>query len=103
MLLGNNFLVLDGLNGSVVVVLMDLLVDGSGHILMLGAVHVLVSNAGSNLLMNRGVMVTSLAPVSFVSISCQRAWTGKVPYMNSLTADLASEVMMKVCMRMYAL
>jgi len=44
------------------VVLVDLLVDGSLDLLVLGAVDGLVKNSRGNLLVDGGVMVTSLGP-----------------------------------------
>jgi len=50
----------DGLHGSVVVVLVNLLVDDSGDVFVLSAVHSLVQDGRSNTLMNSGVMVSGL-------------------------------------------
>ena len=44
-------------------VLMDLTIDGSGGLLVTLLDDVLVHDGGSNLLVNGGVMVTSLVPV----------------------------------------
>jgi len=46
----------------VVVVLVDLLVDGSGDLLMLSLVDGLVENCGCNTLVDSGVVVTGLSP-----------------------------------------
>ena len=63
MLLGKDFTVMDRLNGGVVMVLMDLTIDGSSGLLVTLLDDVLVYDGGGNLLVNRGVMVTSLVPV----------------------------------------
>ena len=63
MLLGENFSVLYRLNGSVIMVLVDLTVDGRGGLLMTVLGNVLIHDGGGDLLVDRGVMVTSLVPV----------------------------------------
>jgi hypothetical protein len=67
-LLGKNLTVLDGLNSAVVVILVNLLVDGGVDLLMLVRLHSLVNNSGGNSLVDCGVMVTGL--VGEVGESC---------------------------------
>ena len=59
-LLWENLSVLDWLDGSVVVVLVNLLVDGSGDVVVVGAGDSLVLDCWCNLLVDGGVVVTSL-------------------------------------------
>ena len=61
-LLWQNFTIFDWLNGGVVMVLMDLAIDGSGGFLVAVFGDILVHDCGSDLLVNCGVMVTSLVP-----------------------------------------
>ena len=68
MFLGKDFTVKDGLNGGVVMVLMDFTVDGGRGLFVTLLDDVLVHDGGSNLLVDGGVMVTSLVPVKE---SCQ--------------------------------
>ena len=63
MLFGKDFTVYNRLNGGVVMVLVDLTIDGSGGLLVTLLDDVLVDDGGSNLFVNSGVMVTSLVPV----------------------------------------
>lgn len=63
MFLGKDFTVKDGLNGGVVMVLMDFTVDGCRGLFVALLDDGLVHDGGSDLLMNGGVMVTSLVPV----------------------------------------
>lgn len=63
MFLGKDFTVLDRLNGGVVMVLVDLTIDGSRGLLVTLLNDGLVHDGGSNLLVNGGVVVTSLVPV----------------------------------------
>ena len=63
MFLGKDFAVMDRLNGGVVMVLMDLTIDGSSSLLVTLLNDVLVDDSGSNLLVDSGVMVTSLVPM----------------------------------------
>ena len=62
MFLGKDFTVKDRLNGGVVMVLVDLTIDGSSGLFVTLLNDVLVHDSGSNLLVNSGVMVTSLVP-----------------------------------------
>jgi len=66
-LLREDLAVLDRLDGGVVVVLVNLLVDGGGDLLVLGRSDGLVENSGCNALVDGGVVVTSLGPVEIVS------------------------------------
>ena len=63
MFLGKDFAVMDRLNGGVVMVLMDFTVDGSSGLLVTLLNDGLVDDSGSNLLVDSGVMVTSLVPM----------------------------------------
>ena len=63
-LLGKDLTVGDRLDRGVVVILVDLLVNGSGDLLVLGRPDGLVKNSGCDALVNGGVVVTSLGPVS---------------------------------------
>lgn len=56
-LLWKNLAVLDRLHRGVVVVLVNLLVDGGLDVLVSGGGHVLVNDAGGDLLVNGGVML----------------------------------------------
>ena len=67
--LRKNFAVFDGLNGGMVVILMDLAVDGGGGLFMTMLGHSLLGHCRSNLFMNSGIMVSSLGPEYFVSQS----------------------------------
>lgn len=60
MLLGKNLSVLDGLNGAVIVVLVDLSVDSCRDILVLMWLDCLVLDMWCNCLMDCGVMVSGL-------------------------------------------
>ena len=77
-LLGQNLTIFDGLDRGMVVILVDLTVDGSGCLLMALLHNVLVYDGGSNLLVNSGVVVTSFGPVTVVisSILKHRAILG---------------------------
>lgn len=57
-----NFAILDWLDRGVVMVLMHLAINGSLSLLMTLLDHLLLHNGGSDLLVDRGVMVTSLLP-----------------------------------------
>lgn len=70
-LLWENFTVLDGLHRGVVVVLVDLTVDGGSSLLMAVLGDALVDYGRGDLLVNGGVIVTGLAPIDcYVSIDC---------------------------------
>lgn len=60
--------VLDGLDGGVVVVLVHLTVDGSGGLLVTFLNNVFVHNRRGNLFVNGCVVVTSLVPISSMSV-----------------------------------
>lgn len=62
MLLGKHFAVLHGLNGGVVVVLVDLLVDSHLGLLNAGLVDGLLHDGRCNLFVDGGVIVTGLVP-----------------------------------------
>ena len=62
-LLWQNLAVLHRLHGGVIVVLMDLTIDGGGSLLMTLLNDVLVGHGGCHLLMDSGIMVTSLGPM----------------------------------------
>ena len=68
-LLGQNLAVLDGLDGCVVVILVDLLVDGGLLLFDPRLVHRLLNDGGGDPLMHGGVMVTSLVPAE--TSTCQ--------------------------------
>lgn len=57
-----NFAILDWLDRGVVMVLVHLAINGSLRLLMTLLDHLLLHNGGSDLLMDCGVMVTSLVP-----------------------------------------
>jgi len=59
-LLSLDFAVEDGLDGGVVVVLVDLLVDGGSNVLVPGGDDGLVNDGGCDALVDRGVMVSGL-------------------------------------------
>lgn len=61
-LLGQHFSIFDRLNRSVVMILVDLTVNGSGGLLMTVLLDFLVHDSGSNLFVHSGVMVTSFVP-----------------------------------------
>lgn len=61
-LFGQDLPVLDGLNGSVVVVLVHLTVDGGLDVLMAVLGDFLLNDGRSDLLVDGGVMVTGLVP-----------------------------------------
>ena len=61
-LLWQNLAIMDGLNGSVVVILVDLLVNCGLNVLVACRGHVLVHNSGSDLLVDGGVMLARLVP-----------------------------------------
>jgi len=67
-LLRENLTVGDRLNRGVVVVLVNLLVDGSGDLLVLGGSDSLVENSGCDALVDGGVVVTSLGPGKLLAI-----------------------------------
>lgn len=67
-LLRKDLTVGNGLDGGVVVVLVNLLVDGSGDLLVLGRSDGLVKNSGCNALVDGGIVVTSLGPVRLLAI-----------------------------------
>lgn len=67
-LLGQNLLVLDGLDGGVVMVLVDLTVDGGLHILVAGLDNLLLDDSGSYLLVDGGIVMTSLGPIKLMSV-----------------------------------
>jgi len=60
MLFGKNLAVQHGLNGGVVVVLVDLTVNGCGDLLMSRRLDSLLHDGGGYLLVDGGIMVTSL-------------------------------------------
>lgn len=62
-LLGKDLTVGDGLYGGVVVVLVNLLVDGGSDLLVLSRSDGLVENSGCDALVDSGVVVTSLGPM----------------------------------------
>lgn len=62
MLLWENLTVLHWLHGGVVVVLVDLTVNGGGGLLMTGLDNSLVNDGGSDLLVHSGIVVTGLGP-----------------------------------------
>jgi len=66
-LLREDLTVGDGLDGGVVVVLVNLFVDGSQDLLVLGLVDGLVEDGRCNTLVDGGVMVTGLGPDEIVS------------------------------------
>lgn len=57
-----NFAILDWLDRSVVMILVHLAINGSLSLLMTLLDHLLLHNSGSNLLVDCGVMMTSLVP-----------------------------------------
>lgn len=61
-LFGEDLSILDGLDRGVVVVLVDLTVNGSLDLLMAGLLNSLVHNGWGNLLVDGGVMFTRLVP-----------------------------------------
>jgi hypothetical protein len=63
MLFGKNLAVQHGLNGGVVVVLVNLTVNGSGDLLMSRRLDGFLHDSGGNLLVDGGIMMTSLVPV----------------------------------------
>lgn len=65
MLFGQSLLMVDGLDGGMVMVLMNLLVDGSSDVLVRGGVLCLTSYCWGNLLMDMGIMVPGLAAVRY--------------------------------------
>lgn len=71
-LLRQDLTVTDWLHGCVIVVLMDLTVNGSGGLLMMLLSDVLIYNSGGNFLVDSGVMVTSLGPMT-TAISTHQA------------------------------
>lgn len=60
-------LVVDRLNGRVVVILVNLLVDRRLHVLVFSAVDCLVSDGRGNLLVHGGVVMAGLGPAANVS------------------------------------
>lgn len=58
MLLGEDLLMLDGLDSGVVVILVDLTVDGLGDFLMASGLDILASNGGSNALGHIGCVAS---------------------------------------------
>lgn len=67
-LLWEDFTVLDGLHRGVVVVLVNLTVDGGSSLLMTVLGNIFVDYGRGDLLMNGGVIVTGLAPVIAMSV-----------------------------------
>ena len=63
------FTVFDGLNGGMVVILMDLTVNGGGSFFVTVLGDSLVGYRGSHLFVNGGVMVSSFGPEYVVSKS----------------------------------
>ena len=61
-LLWKYFTILDGLDRGVEVILVDLAVNGSLSLFMTVLGHILIDNCWSDLLMNGGVVMTSLVP-----------------------------------------
>jgi len=77
-LLGKNLAVFYWLHGRMVVVLMNLTIDGSGSLFVLVFRDVLVDNGGGDLLVDCGVIVTSLAPTeSAMSVYMSRSLATK--------------------------
>ena len=83
--------VLDGLDRGVVVVLVHLLVNGSLHLLVLGAVDGLVYDGRGDLLVDGGVVVTRLGP-GWMSVQQTMAHLQESTYMKSATAALAESI-----------
>lgn len=54
-------------------VLVDLAVNGSSGFLVALLDHILVGNGGSNLLVDSGVMMTSLVPTKYHQYECARS------------------------------
>lgn len=73
MLLGENLTVFDGLDGCVVVVLVDLLVDGSLSLLDAGLLHRLLHDSGSDLLMDGRILVAGIVPRKEKCVSSSEA------------------------------
>ena len=69
--LRENFTVLDRLDRGVVVILVDLTVDGGGGLLMTVLGDVLLDYGRGDLLVHGGVIVTGLVPVVGVSVRCR--------------------------------
>lgn len=67
-LLWEDFTVLDGLHRGVVVVLVNLTVDGGSSLLMTVLGNILVDYGRGDLLMNGGVIVTGFGPVMAMSV-----------------------------------
>lgn len=69
MLFRENFTVVHGLDRGMVMVLVNLAVDGSGSLFVTLLDNSLVHNCGSNFFVNGGVMMTSLVPVKRLSVT----------------------------------
>lgn len=69
MLFRKNFTVVHGLDRGVVMVLVNLAVDGSGSLFVTLLNDSLVHNCGSNFLVDGGVMFASLVPVERLSVT----------------------------------
>lgn len=70
-LLWENFTVLDRLDRGVVVILVDLTVDGGGGLFVTVLGDILLHYSRGDLLVDGGVIVTGLVPVVNVSVSCR--------------------------------
>lgn len=68
MLFGENFTVVHWLDGGMIMVLVNLTVDGSSGLFVTLLDNSLVHNCGSNFLVNSSVMVTSLVPIKRLSV-----------------------------------
>lgn len=66
-LLGQHLAVLYGLHRSVIMILVHFTIDGGLSLLMTVLAYFLVHNGGGNLLVDSGVMMSSLGPENFVS------------------------------------
>ena len=64
-LLGQDLAIMNRLDGGVVVVLVDLLIDSCLDVLVTRRLHVLVDDSWSNLLVNGGVMLARLVPGNY--------------------------------------
>jgi len=91
MLFGQGSLFADVLDGDVIVVLLDLLVDCSLHIFMLGAGDRLVCNGWRYYLVDGGVMMTSLGPIE-ASVFDREGFHHNPTNIKSCTAALAASI-----------
>ena len=84
--------VIDWLDGGVIVVLVDFLVDGRLDVLMLGLGDGLSGDRRNDLLVNGGIMMARLGPGRVdVSVRCLLSCEGGT-HMKSLTAALAASM-----------